>query len=510
MIPTVLIGWTPAIVAGLLIAASISATSRRQARGTDRPVAFLSIGALVLALVGVALHVVSSSGPVTDPTGLFRLDALSAVMMLLIAFLGAVILRFTQNYLDGDPRRPLFMARLSQALAAVAILVTTNNLVLFFVAWVATSILLHGLLLFHPERPRAVVAARKKFIFARIGDFCLLAGLAILALSFDTLSVGGVIEAASTSTATPGIVAASLLLAVAAILKCAQFPSHGWLTEVMETPTPVSALLHAGIINAGGFLLIRFSEVVVLSPGVLALLIVVGGFSALFGAVAMLPQTTVKGSLAHSTIAQMGFMLFQCGLGVFSAAALHLVAHSLYKAHAFLSSGRAVSSVAARAPTSPPSMAIVFGGLVLSLTVYLGVGALFPEGPAKSEAIMTLGAIFIAGLFVYAASAARASQAITIALLVTFASSFAYHGLQAASATVLAGVIPPIPEPDLFSRLVMVLAVLSFVLVAIAQSGVISVNEGLAGRLYVHLGRGLYANALNDRIIGALRLRKMV
>ena len=103
------------------------------------------------------------------------------------------------------------------------------------------------------------------------------------------------------------------LLALAALLKSAQFPTHGWLTEVMEAPTPVSALLHAGVINAGGFLLIRFADVMLLAPGVLAVLAMVGGFTALFGALVMLTQPAVKTSLAWSTVAQMGFMILQWG-----------------------------------------------------------------------------------------------------------------------------------------------------------------------------------------------------
>ena len=140
---------------------------------------------------------------------------------------------------------------------------------------------------------------------------------------------------------------AACLLALAALLKSAQFPTHGWLTEVMETPTPVSALLHAGVINAGGFLLIRFADVMVLHPSVMAVLVMIGGFTALFGGLVMLTQPAVKTSLAWSTVAQMGFMVLECGLGLFPLALLHIVAHSLYKAHSFLASGAAVETIAA-------------------------------------------------------------------------------------------------------------------------------------------------------------------
>src|SRR5690606_35991920 len=108
-----------------------------------------------------------------------------------------------------------------------------------------------------------------------------------------------------------------------------------------------SALLHAGVINAGGFLLIRFADVMLSAPGALAMLALVGGFTAVFGALVMLTQPAVKTSLAWSTVAQMGFMMLQCGLALFPLALLHIVAHSLYKAHAFLASGGAVEQIAA-------------------------------------------------------------------------------------------------------------------------------------------------------------------
>jgi NAD(P)H-quinone oxidoreductase subunit 5 len=123
------------------------------------------------------------------------------------------------------------------------------------------------------------------------------------------------------------------------MLKSAQFPFHSWLPDTMETPTPVSALMHAGIINAGGFLIIRLNPLVTLSAAAMSTLALFGAFTALFASLVMLTHASVKRSLAFSTVAQMGFMMLECGLGAFGLAVLHLVAHSLYKAHAFLSSG---------------------------------------------------------------------------------------------------------------------------------------------------------------------------
>ena len=122
----------------------------------------------------------------------------------------------------------------------------------------------------------------------------------------------------------------------------------------METPTPVSALMHAGIVNAGGYLIIRTSPLVSQSPAALGMLAIIGAVTACFAAVIMLTQTSVKRALAYSTIAQMGFMMLQCGLGAFSAAMLHILAHSLYKAHAFLGSGGVIAQRAATSGVRKP------------------------------------------------------------------------------------------------------------------------------------------------------------
>ena len=310
----------------------------------------LALGSLAF----VALRAPATS-PVIGTQGIgfaVRLDMLSTILFTLVAFVGVIVVQFSRNYMDGDDRQGAFIGGLCLTLAAVMLLVLSGNLFQFVLAWIATSLSLHRLLVFYPERPAAVLAARKKFITARLGDFCLIGAAALLVKAFGTFDIASLLEQARLAQSTGAIPAvvpyAAGLLAVAALLKSAQFPTHGWLLEVMETPTPVSALLHAGIINAGGFLIVRFADVMVLSAVSLHFLALIGGFTALIGATVMLTQTSVKVSLAWSTISQMGFMLLQCGLGAFPIAVLHIVAHSLYKAHAFLSSGSVVDSLHAR------------------------------------------------------------------------------------------------------------------------------------------------------------------
>ncbi|WP_205599663.1 proton-conducting transporter transmembrane domain-containing protein, partial [Sandarakinorhabdus rubra] len=303
---------------------------------------------LVSAMVGAGL--VAIGGPLATPAlpGLaIHYDALTAVMFLLVGFVGSIVVHFAKNYMAGDPGHARFTRALSATLAAVLVLILSGTMPMFLAAWIATSLGLDRLLLFYGDRPSAILATRKHFIASRIGDVCL--GVAFTLLWQAT----GALDFATLFTSLAGVngTLPAVLIAIAALLKSAQFPLHGWITEVMETPTPVSALLHAGIVNAGGFLVLRFAPLMGEATAALDVLLVVGGFTALFASVVMLTQNAVKVALAWSTIAQMGFMLLQCGLGAWPAALLHIVAHSLYKAHAFLSSGSVIDI--ARASWSP-------------------------------------------------------------------------------------------------------------------------------------------------------------
>ena len=287
-------------------------------------------------------------------------DSLAAVMLLLINFIGLIIARYSVRYLDGEAAQGRFLRWMAFTLGAVLLLVVARNLVLLTVAWMLTSLGLHQLLTHYADRPWAVWAARKKFLVSRLGDLLLVAALALTFYCFGSFDYVDVFAAARTlqegaSSAGPAVALIGVLYALGAMTKSAQVPFHSWLPDTMETPTPVSALMHAGIINAGGFLVLRLSPLVSLSSLALDSLALVGVLTALFGSLVMLTQTSVKRALAFSTISQMGFMMLQCGLGAFSAALLHIVAHSVYKAHAFLSSGSVLESAARlKTPCGPP------------------------------------------------------------------------------------------------------------------------------------------------------------
>jgi NAD(P)H-quinone oxidoreductase subunit 5 len=271
-------------------------------------------------------------------------DSIAGLMLIMVSFVGVVVCAYSVRYLDGESTQGRYYRWIALTLGAVTLMVVAGNLLLFFLAWVTTSFGLHRLLLHYPHRPAAQRAAWTKFGISRLGDLFLLLALALTWTNFGTWELTelfATLGASSEGGAPPAQAwtAIAWLLMLGAVTKSAQFPFHTWLPETMETPTPVSALMHAGIVNAGGYLVIRMSPVVTQAPTALATLAVIGTVTACFAGVVMLTQNSVKRSLAYSTIAQMGFMMIQCGLGAFSAAMLHILAHSLYKAHAFLSSG---------------------------------------------------------------------------------------------------------------------------------------------------------------------------
>ncbi len=470
-------------------------------------------GAALLALFGalISAAVLILTGPVVTPVfaGMsVRLDAVSATMMFLVTFVGWVVARYSRTYLDGEARQGPFTGWLCLTLAAVLLLVTAGNLLQLVLAWIATSLFLHRLLLFYPDRVAAQRAARKKFITARAGDVALVVAAALLMAAYGSDDIGSILKAAHAGEGGMLGTAAAAFLAVAAMLKSAQFPTHGWLTEVMETPTPVSALLHAGLINAGGFLVIRFANVLLLSPSVLSMLTIVGGFTALFGSLVMLTQPMVKTSLAWSTVSQMGFMIFECGLALFPLALLHIVAHSLYKSHSFLASGSAVERVASiHRPglIASPDAGAVRRAFAAALAIYVLAGLGFGLTHKSPQAI-ALGAILIFGIAYmlaqgFADAAPRALTRHTAAYAI--ATSAGYFALQAGASSLTASILPATPPPSPLEWALIALAVISFGLTAAAQAmfPLWAYHPAAAG-FRVHLSNGLYVNAVFDRIVG--------
>jgi NAD(P)H-quinone oxidoreductase subunit 5 len=473
---------------------------------------WLSATGVLGAVASTVLLSVDGAGELKLGSGPFllaiHLDVISVTMLLLVSFIGWIVTRFSATYLDGEARQAAFTFWLNATLASVILFILAGSLSLLFLSFVATSLCLHKLLVFYPERPAAQRAARKKFLVSRCADAALLMAVISLWFGYGTADIASILQSARNGISPSGTAAAAALLGVAALIKSAQFPTHGWLTEVMETPTPVSALLHAGIVNAGGYLLIRFADVMLLSPLTLAILVMLGAFTALFGSLVMLTQSAVKTSLAWSTVAQMGFMIMQCGLTLFPIALLHIVAHSLYKAYAFLSSGTAVEATRAAqrlGPVAAPSLRAVLRAFLLALSIYCVAGLAFGFWQKPPQAL-ALGAILIFGVSYLIAQGLADKAPWPLAwrtLVYATAAAISYFALHWLAYALTEGVLPEAPQPGPLVWALIVLSLITFGFAAFAQSLFpIWANHPAAAGLRVHLQNGLYINALFDRMLG--------
>lgn len=367
-------------VLALLVLASLAV-------GRRLPASFYAVGGWAL----LGLQAVSGLGSaLAGPGGVglplagwefgFRTDGPAHVFLLTVNAVGVAVLRFSVRYLEGDPQRPAFLRRLAHVLLAVHVMALAPSLAQFAVGSLLLGFPLTGLLLHFPERAAARRSAAIFQVANRLGDAALVAAAlgvqgVLGSTRWDRLSELGDSGVWCSSEV------AACLIAFTAICKAAQIPFHLWLPDTLETPTPVSALLHAGVVNAGGFLLVRSSDLLSVAPFASGALILVGAATAFFGATVMLTQTSIKASLAYSTVAQMGFMILQCGFGAYSLALLHIAAHAAYKAHAFLHSGGALAKPPRRAIVLP--WRSVAGGLCVSLAMLLPLYIWYPSLQAE-------------------------------------------------------------------------------------------------------------------------------
>ena len=291
-------------------------------------------------------------------------DRLTAVMMVLITSVSTVIHVYSIRYLEGDLGYARFFALLSFMTFVILSLVSSPNLFMLFVFWQLLSWALYLLLAFNfPNRP-ACQNAFKTFFVHRVGDVSFLCGIFLAYKYFGTLEFADLFKAAAEQPQVislfsgmldiSAVTAIALLIFVGAMAKSAQFPLHVWLPDTMDSPTPVSALMHAGIINAGGFLLNRLAPFYALSPNTLHIVFVIGVLTVLLGASMMLAQNDIKKMLGFSTMGQMGYMIMECGLGAFALAIFHLIAHGLFKASLFLGAGKGIHA-AREEPKLPDS-----------------------------------------------------------------------------------------------------------------------------------------------------------
>ena len=480
-----------------------------------RMVAFLSGASLLLAMLTCAALAASGSPAHHEfaswgPLGLtVHFDTLSAIMLLLVSFLAVSVVSFSLNYLGGNEGQGRFLKWLSITAGSVMLLVVSGNLDLFALAWTAVSLSLHKLLTFYGDRHGAWLAARKKFLFSRLGDLALLGALWVTWNEFGTLDYAKLFAIASGG-ATHSLQIIALLLVAAAMIKSAQFPFHGWLPDTMETPTPVSALMHAGIINAGGFLIIRLSPLMVLSPGALELLAVMGGFTALFGSLVMITQTSVKRSLAFSTVAQMGFMMLQCGLGAFALALLHIVAHSLYKAHTFLSSGSVIRQAgSAGAPPGKKYLGIhgALGAVAVAVALVFFIGLMAGIRPWRDSGQFGLAlilAIAVAQMLWHWWSVAPTRIGFLSGVLVGSALCVLFFALHAGTESLVGASVAPAPSFTMAWPIAILTASAFLMLALRAFLPPTWASTHMGRALFVHAYNGFYVNTAVNRLLSIL------
>lgn len=421
--------WTAPILylCGALFAAAVPTAGWAAAAASTRAALAASVLGCVLACLGIG-------APLGGPGA-----AAALLVGALIAFLGWVIGAYSRRYLRGEPGQARFAIALLFTLAAVSTVVVGADLATVIAAWAGSSFSLHHLLTFYRERPAAVIAAHKKFLASRLAEGLLITAALLLHRAWGTTDIRTIAALAGAAPLPAPAQAAAVLIAAAVLLKSAQLPLHGWLIQVMEAPTPVSALLHAGVVNLGGYVLLRLAPLIGAAPPAQALLVVAGSLTAAIAGLVMLTRISIKVRLAWSTCSQMGFMLMECGLGLYDLALLHLTAHALYKAYAFLTAGEAVrdalarrlvagaaNGAAARGPAWPllalPCAWLVAAGSAALWHRLLGV----PQVPWIATALLACG---IATIFWSPARGQRPNWVRSLALIAAVQIYLGWHAL---------------------------------------------------------------------------------
>ena len=275
------------------------------------------------------------------------IDALSAVMLMVITGVGFLIHVYSVGYMAHDRSIARFFGYMNLFIFSMLVLVLAGDLAILIIGWALVALSSYLLIGFWYERPSAVLAARKAFVTQVIGDVALVLAAFLLLLHSGTLSLpaifGGAGSFASGGALVTGI---CILLALGAFAKSAQFPLHTWLPDAMEGPTPVSALIHAAtMVTAGVYLIARFHPLFDRAPIAAGMVACVGIGTAAMAGVIALSQVDIKRVIAYSTMSQIGLMIFAVGVGAYAAAIFHLAAHAVFKALLFMGAGNVIHAM---------------------------------------------------------------------------------------------------------------------------------------------------------------------
>ena len=307
----------------------------------------------------VSLYRLFQSGSLTIDLTLY-VDQLTVLLLLLVTGVSGVVHVYSSRYMIGESRYNRFFAVIALFTFSMILLVMSGNLLMLLISWEVMGICSYLLISHAAERPSACQAATKAFLVNAVADVGFSFGIILTFYTFGTLDIQAILaQAEGMQDYTINILGwmgldlhihpvtlIPFFLFMGAMGKSAQIPFHVWLPGAMEAPTPVSALIHAAtMVNAGPFLLVRLSPLIILSPFAMTFILIIGATTAVFAGIVSLTQSDIKKILAYSTMSQIGFMVMACGLGAFSVAIFHLLAHGCYKAFFFLSTGNALRSV---------------------------------------------------------------------------------------------------------------------------------------------------------------------
>ena len=302
----------------------------------------LSSMVAVLALYG-SYHVISTGTSIEGFGGLVIYNELSAILVPYVAILGLVIRKFATKYMWDEAGYKRFFVLLNFIFSSIYLLVMSNNLIVLALAWQLMSVYLYLLVSFNVGSKTAVKNARWTMYIHKSADFVFLLAVILTYKTFGSFDLEVLREKwlimSQNPIDDPMIFIVGLLFLLAAMMKSAIVPFHIWLPYTSEAPTPVSALMHAGVVNVGGILLNKLAYLLILAPAVLNIAFVIGLVTAIFASMLMLVVSDIKRSLGYSTVGQMGYMIMEVGLGAFSLAVYHLIVHGIFKASLFLESG---------------------------------------------------------------------------------------------------------------------------------------------------------------------------
>jgi len=409
-----------------------------------------------------------------------RIDTLTAVMLVVVTTVSALVHIYSIGYMHHDPHRPRFFAYLSLFTFAMLMLVTADNLIQMFFGWEGVGLASYLLIGFWYKKPSANAAAIKAFVVNRVGDFGFALGIFGVFVLFGSVNLGTVFANAASFLPEGGgeaqnvltflgyeldrqaaLTVVCLLLFMGAMGKSAQVPLHTWLPDAMEGPTPVSALIHAAtMVTAGVFMLARLSPLFELSSTALLVVTFIGAFTAFFAATVGLVQNDIKRVIAYSTCSQLGYMFVALGLGFYSAAIFHLFTHAFFKALLFLGSGSVIHAV-----SDEQDMRKMGGLRKLIPTTYwmMIIGTLALTGVGIPMTVIGTAGFFSKDAIIEGAFASHSAMATFAFVLLTVAAAFTsfyswrlifmtFHGRPRASADVMHHVheSPPVMLVPLF------------------------------------------------------------